>query len=164
MSRSTKLQDFTYSMKTVALSNYGICADKTAFYIVPPQNAINIKQLRTNFQFRFDSSINSSYRVLKRIGIISGVNFTNPEEEANYFRYLDLNLAADGNREVSVQIDLTSLLKQDNVNYNNNRFFFTDDDYTMVYIKFPDELANEANAGDALLWKIDALFTTTGIR
>lgn len=157
----TKNQEYTYSLKTVAASYPGtlttMCLGKALFYLVPPDNAQTIQYLRTQFKFRFDSSINSAYRRVDRIGIIDAK--FNP----TYERYLDLNLVADGNREVELNVNLTPLLKKDNVAYTLFEDAFGTG-YTYIYILLAEELSDTGSIGEVLLWKADALFTTQGIR
>lgn len=158
---SNKKQEYTYSLKTVAADTTNIlttfCTGAALFYLVPPEDAINIQYLRTQFKFKFDSSINVAYRRLDRIGIIDA------KFSPTYERYLDLNLIADGNREVEVNINLTPLLKKDNVAYTLFEDAFGTG-YTYIYIQLAPELENTGSVGEMRLWKADALFTTLGIR
>lgn len=157
----TKNQEYTYSLKTVAVDTTNIlttfCTGTALFYIVPPEDAISIQYLRTQFKFIFDSSIDVAYRRLDRIGIIDA------KYGATYERYIDLNLVADGNREVEVNINLTPLLKKDNVAYTLFEDAFGTG-YTYIYIQLAPELVDTGSVGEMRLWKADALFTTTGIR
>lgn len=157
----TKNQEYKYSLKSVAVDTTNIlttmCAGKALFYIVPPEDAQTIQYLRTHFKLKFDSSIPTAYRRLDRIGIVdSKFNIT-------YERYLDLNLIADGNREVEVNINLTPLLKKDNVAYTLFEDAFGNG-YTYIFIELAPELENTGSIGEMRLWKADALFTTLGIR
>lgn len=158
---SNKKQEYTYSLKTVAVDTTNIlttfCTGKALFYLVPPEDAISIQYLRTQFKFKFDSSIPSGYRRLDRIGIIDS------KFSPTYERYIDLNLVADGNREVEVNINLTPLLKKDNVVYTLFEDAFGTG-YTYIYIQLAPELEDTGSVGEMRLWKADALFTTLGIR
>lgn len=158
---SNKHQEYTYSLKTVAADTTNIlttmCLGKALFYIVPPQDAQTIQYLRTHFKFKFDSSIDPAYRRLDRIGIIDA------KFSPTYERYLDLGLTADGNREVEVNINLTPLLKKDNVAYTLFEDAFGTG-YTYIFIELAPELNATPSVGEMRLWKADALFTTTGIR
>lgn len=134
---SNKHQEYTYSLKTAAADTTNIlttiCLGKALFYLVPPEDALSIQYLRTHFKFKFDSAIPSGYRRLDRIGIIDAK--FNP----TYERYLDLNLTADGNREVEVNINLTPLLKKDNVKYTLFEDAFGTG-YTYIYILLAPEI------------------------
>lgn len=160
---SNKHQEYTYSLKTVAADTTNIlttmCLGKALFYIVPPEDAQTIQYLRTHFKFKFDSSIDPAYRRLDRIGIVDA------KFSPTYERYLDLGLTADGNREVEVNINLTPLLKKDNVAYTLFEDAFGTG-YTYIYILLAPEIEadNIGSVGEMRLWKADALFTTLGIR
>lgn len=89
--------------------------------------------------------------------------------DANRQRRIELNQTADANRRVDISVDLTHLLKNDDVAYEETGFDTgPDTGYTMVEILLPNTLdinnANYLNVGSVELWKIDALFTTIGIR
>lgn len=169
MSQSTLHQSYTYSAKTAAVSQLDmvqICTDQILFWLVPPDNAITIEYLRTHFIFEFESSVDVADRVIEKIGIVD--RFTqNPEggfAPANHFRTLDLNLAADGNRRVEVNMNLTPLLKKDDVSYDEFQPSIADTGFTFVYVKMPSNLRTNLAVGKIKLWKTDGLFTTTGIR
>lgn len=157
----TKNQEYKYSLKTVAADTTNIlttmCLGRALFYIVPPQDAQSIQYLRTHFKFKFDSSIPSGYRRLDRVGIIDA------KFGATYERYLDVNLIADANREVELNINLTPLLKKENVAYTLFEDAFGTG-YTYIFIELAPELYETPSIGEMRLWKADALFTTLGIR
>ena len=87
----------------------------------------------------------------------------NSNAGVNYLRTQELNIAADVNRYVDISIDITHLLKKDNVAF---REYFDDniDGATYVMIEPADALIGVSNIGTINLWKIDAQFTTQGIR
>lgn len=157
----TKNQEYTYSLKSVAVSYPGIqtllCTGKALFYLVPPQDAQTIQYLRMQFKFRFDASVDPEYMRLDRVGII------NAKYNPTYERYLDLNLVADGSDEVEVNINLTPLLNKSDVAYTLFEDAFGTG-YTYIYVQLAPELENITTIGEVLLWKADALYTTTGIR
>ena len=76
-----------------------------------------------------------------------------------------MSMQADSNRRVDLSIDLTHLLNHDNVAYEEDAF---DDGpstgYTAVEILLSDNLRETQTVGTIEAWKIDGLFTTTGIR
>lgn len=164
MSEKTKLQEYTYSFKSAAFTSIGVvnlCTDKILFYLVPPQEALSIQYLRTHLKFQFESSVTPGDRVIEKIGIISAYEYY--ESGVNHFRSIDINQAADGSRNVELNINLTPLLQKDDVSYSIE-LTPPGDDYTMIWVKFPNSLATNLSVGRILLWKADALFTTTGIR
>lgn len=166
--KSSKIQEYKYSLKTQAYTSpdsVGLCGDVTLFYLLPPQDAIEIKYLRTHLKLRFDSGIASGDRKIQRIGILS--KFDSDPSIADHFRYLDVNITADVNREVELDMNLTSLLKPTNTRYNSDIFLQgVDDNYTYVYLRLGngDNLINEPTVGDILLWKVDGMYTTTGVK
>lgn len=162
-SQSTKRQEYTYSLKTAALTNTSVCRDKFYFWLTPPQNALSIQYLRTHFKFIFDSGVSVGNRVIEKIGIISKDVYD--ETTAAYFRELELNQAADANREVDIDINLSSLLKKDNVTFTSDPLGVDlQEGYTLIYIQLPVALTLNNTVGTIQLWKADGLFTTTGIR
>lgn len=164
MSEKTKLQEYKYSFKSAAFTSVGvvnICQDKILFYLVPPQDALSIQYLRTHLKFQFESSVASGDRIIEKIGIVSAYEYD--ETGLDYFNAININQAADGSRNIELNINLTPLLKKTNVNYSIE-LTPPGDNYTMIWVKFPNNLYGNLSVGRILLWKADALFTTTGIR
>ena len=165
--QSSKKQEYKYSIKTGAYadtSHLGMMLDKFLFYLVPPQDSIAIKSLRTSLKIQFDASIPVADQIIEQIGITS--DYLYDENEAAYFRSLMLNKAADANRIVELDIDLTSLLKKDNVFYNAGMFNFgNSSQFTFIWLKIGrgTNLQSSFN-GLILKWKADALFVTKGIK
>lgn len=175
MSESSKHQPYKYSMKTVAFARYTggvvnnsiICTNTIIFYMIPPDGALTIENLYMHLKMRFASGVASGARVLRKVGVIDQVTAPSLFPFASGYRLktLDLDLVADGNRYIDLRLDLTSLLKKDDVAYRN---LFTDDStpddgFTMVYLEFDESLKNENNIGEIHIWKTDGLFTTIGI-
>lgn len=173
MSESSKHQPYTYSLKTVAFgrnaSNTGsslICTGSIIFYPVPPDGALTIENLYVHLIMQFDAAIPSAARVLRKIGIIdTPISPLFFPSLVNRLKTLDVNIEADANRIIDYRIDLSSLLKKDDVAY---RGVFEEDStpengYTMVYLEFDETLESTSNVGSILQWKTDALFTTIGI-
>lgn len=162
---SSKKQEYTYSLKTAAFAaNGGLNFDKFLFYILPPQEVIEIKKLRTILKLQFDSAIPTADRIIEKIGIIS--DYIYDENSASYFKCFEINKAADANREVELDIDLTSLLKPDNVRYNSGLYNFgLYSDFTFVWLKLGrGENLTSSFCGILEKWKIDALFITKGVK
>lgn len=165
MSESTKHQEYTYSFKTAAYANQSsavdICTDKILFYLIPPQDAISIQYLRTHLIFEFESSVAAADRKLEKIGISDEFEYN--DANVDYLRTLDINQSADGNRRVELDINLTPLLNKDNIAYATD-LNILGNGYTFVWVKLPANLAANLSVGKIILWKVDALFTTKGIR
>ena len=160
-SQSTKVHFYKQSTRLIAMSGVTICNDRHFLYIVPPEKALSIENLFVHLKLTFDAAIASGNRVLNYIGVSDEIPLL-ITGTANRQKKFTLNQAADANRVIDLKIDLTSLLKKDNVAY---RELFDDDpgNATYVEIKFPDALRNVANIGTFNIWKIDAQFTTEGI-
>lgn len=167
MGSQNKLQPYPYSLKTIAADDaQTICLNRFFMYMIPPKEALTIERLYCHFVMTFDAGVAAADRVLESIGIVDELRPFPATAEANYQRRQTINMAADANRTVDLSIDLTHLLKHDNVAYEENAFDpgETDTGYTAVEIKLPDSLSLTSNVGALVLWKIDGLFTTTGIR
>jgi len=135
-------------------------------YMLPPKDALTIERLYCHFVMQFDAGVASGDRVVQSIGIVDELPPFPNTSESNYQRREILNVSADSNRRVDISIDLTHLLDNTNVEYTESGF---DDNpaetgYTAVEILLSDNLLNTSTVGTLELWKIDALFTTTGIR
>jgi hypothetical protein len=159
----TKKQEYTYSMKTAGVDTRDIlttfCNGRAIFYLIPPKDALSIQYLRTQFKFIFDSSIPTDWQKIYRIGIRD----SKLDDFVTYERYIELDLAADGARTVQIDMNLTPLLKKDDVAYTEFEDTFGTG-YCYVYIELAPELAATGTIGEMRLWKVDALFTTVGIR
>lgn len=165
MSQSTKSQFYRYSLRTAALTGYTMCTHKAYTYISPPEDAQTIENLFCHLKITFDSAIDAGSQVLEEIGIASEWPFSRVQVPT-YLNTIQLNQAADANRVIDIKIDLTSMLKKDNVRFDvtDSTGNFLQNDMTLVYIKLPDSLIDESNVGTIDIWKIDALFTTKEIR
>jgi len=164
MSETTKLQQYKYSLRTMAIApknmpNGYMCNDVFYVYPVPPDNAITIENLYLHLIVKFNVSVASGDRIIRKIGIANERPTFTSRFSPNRLRTYDVNLSADPTtRIIDTRIDLSALLKKDNVRW---RDFYTDPattDQTYVYIETP------AGGGDLILCKMDCLYTTTGIR
>lgn len=164
MSESTKNHWFPQTIRSVALANYGWCGGKILLYVMPPEKALTIENLYVHFKATFDSGITSGNRVVKSISVVDKIPlFYNSNSDVNYMRTQQLNISADANRKVDIKIDISHLLKKDNVAF---REYFDDniDGATYIMIEPADALIGNSNIGTIDLWKADAQFTTQGIR
>lgn len=167
MGSQNKLQPYPYSLKTIAADDaQTICLNRFFMYMIPPKEALTIERLFCHFVMTFDSAVAAADRKIVSVGIIDELRVFPMTAEANYQRRQEVNLEADGSRVVDLSIDLTHLLKHDNVAYEENAFDpgVTETGYTAVEILLPESLSSTQNIGVLTLWKIDGLFTTTGIR
>lgn len=139
-----------------------MCQDKTYFYVVPPEKALTIENLFVHLKLTFDAGIASGNRKLEYIGIGNELPLF-VEDDPTFFRKIDFNLSADANRKIDVKIDLSHLLNKENAGY---RDYFGDipDNLTYVIIKTAAGNRGVSNVGTINLCKIDAQYTTEGIR
>ena len=165
MGNQNKLQSYPYSLKTVLASNQSACLNRFFMYMLPPKEALTIERLFCHFVFQFNSGVAAGDRVIQSIGIVDQLVPFPITADSNYQRRQEVNLQADSNRRVDLSIDLTHLLNNDNVAYEEDAF---DDGpttgYTAVEILLANNLRETSNPGTIEIWKIDGLFTTTGIR
>lgn len=165
MSESTKQHFYLQTARSIALVNRSWCGGKVLLYCIPPEKAISVENVYIHFKATFDVSVASGNRVIKRISIVDKKPLAfNSNADLSYYRYMDLNIAADANRKVDIKLDLTHLLKKDNAKY---REFFDDDSaggFTYVMVEPADALLGVINIGTIDLWKIDSQFTTQGTR
>lgn len=159
----TKEQFYHYSLRSCATTNFAACEDKLFAYIKPPEDALTIEYIFVHFVMTFDAGVASGDRIIKEIGIASEVPAT-VDEQPTYLKTFTINQSAVAG-VIDLKINLTPLLKKDNVTLDNNWIGdFLQNDMTLVYIKFDDDLRGNSYTGNIDLWKIDALFTTKGIR
>lgn len=165
MGNQNKLQPYPYSLKTVLAANQEGCLNRFFLYMLPPKDALTIERLFCHFVFLFDSSVAVSDRVVQSIGIVDELTPFPITAESNYQRRQTVNMQADSNRRVDISMDLTHLLNHDNVAYEESAFDDgPTDGYTAVEILLSDNLQSTSTVGTIEIWKIDGLFTTTGIR
>lgn len=167
MSESTKHQPYTYSLKTVAYVGMGtdICTNVMMMYIVPPDNALTIENLYMHLVMQFDAAIPVGDRVLRKIGISDEFTSEYFFGAPNRLLVFDVNIAADASRIIDKRIDLSALLKKDNVLYREQILPITapETGYTYIYLEFDIDLKENNLVGSTRLWKADALYTTVGI-
>lgn len=166
MSESSKQHFYLQTARSIALANRSWCGGKVLIYPIPPEKAISIENLYMHFKATFDASVSSGSRIIKRVAIVDKQPLLyNSNSDLNYYRYIDLNIAADPTtRKVDIKLDLSHLLKKDNAKYRE----YVDSDsaggFTYVMIEPDDSLIGNNNIGTIDLWKIDAQFTTQGTR
>lgn len=162
MSKSTKVHHYHRTQRSVCLVGANLCQDKLYFYPVPPQDALTIETLYVHIKITFDSSVDAGSRVLQAVGIGS----EHPlfiDEEPEYYRELELNQSADGNRVVEVRLDLTSLLNKTNIRYRAYFDNISSKDFTYVVIKLSESLRGVINVGVLNKCKVDTQYTTKKI-
>lgn len=154
---------YPFTFRTAAIVNAAWCRDKAYLYLVPPQDALTIENMFVHFKFTFDAGVASGDRKIEYIGIANEVPLL-IQANPSYLRKIDLNQSADVNRKLDIKLDLSSLLKKDNVRYREYFETPVTTDYTYVIIKLAEALRDTGTVGTIDLWKMDGLFTSKGIR
>lgn len=163
MQEGSKKHFYPFTFRSAAISNAAQCRDKTYMYLVPPQDALTIENMFCHLKFTFDAGVAAANRVVEYIGIANSVPLF-IESDPTYLKKIILNQAADANRKVDIKLDLTTLLKKDNVRYREYFETPVTTDYTYVIIKLSGNLRDTSTVGTIDLWKLDGLFTSKGIR
>lgn len=132
----------------------------------PPDNAQSLESLFMHLRLQFNSGLPSGDKVLKYVGIINDFTGYNEQEQATYFRVLEVNKSAVSNI-VDIKMDLTSLIQKTAVG-DIGTFDNDDGNATLVYLETAnasDQSTDFTNsAGTIKLWKLDAVYTTRQIR
>lgn len=160
--QGTKNQFYSYSMRTV-LNQMVFCRGVVLMRVQQPDDALTMENLLMRFRMRFDSGTASgAFRTITRVGIVSEVPslafFGPAPDDPNlsitpaYHRSLAVSFAADVNRYVDFRLDLSSLIDKSNPGEN------------WVYVMIDDVDYQSSLTGDIKAWKMDAIYTTTGIR
>src|SRR3990167_6588028 len=137
MGQGSKQAVYPYTFRIVAAADQTLCSYRAFIYIVPPDLALTIERLNMHFVFQFDAAIATADRVLESVGITDEFPFT-AGTDANYQRRQAVNLTADGNRRVDLNIDLTHLLNPENVGYREEELGSDPETgYTMVEVLLP---------------------------
>lgn len=152
-------------MRTVCATGVTFCTRRIMMELFPPEDALSIENLFCHLRMTFNSGLSSSDKVLKRIGILSDYTTYTEQNQANYFRYLDVNIAAVGNI-IDTKIDLSSLLNSENIGDIGSAGVFTDGSATIVYLETANssDSTNDTDAGTINVWKLDGTYTTQKIR
>ena len=122
MGNQNKQQAYPYSLKTVLAANQSGCLNRFFLYMLPPKDALTIERLFCHFVFQFDSAVATADRVVQSIGIVDQLTPFPITATSNYQRRQQVDLSADSNRRVDLSIDLTHLLKNTNVAYEEDAF------------------------------------------
>lgn len=155
-------------MKTAGIADQPFCVPKFYLYLTPPENSLSIENLKTHIRVKFDTAIIPvAYRKITRVGVQNSMDsLATPTHK----RYLEVNASADGSGIVDLFLDLSSLIKKDNVEFWPGGGASYPDATNYLYLEVPVEtygyLAPPTywKIGDVQLWKADGLFTIKEIR
>lgn len=163
MSQSTKVHFYEHTLRSAAATELSLCRDKAYFYLVAPKNAQTIENMYLHLKMTFDAGVPSANRVLQYIGVGNEYPFFIESDPSGYFNKLDLNLAADAvTRKIDLRLNITPLLKKENAGWRDR--FNAEDNLTYIIIKTADANRDINTVASVELCKVDALYTTTGIR
>ena len=163
MSETTKGHYYDHTLSSAATAQLSLCRDKAYFYLVAPKNAQTIENMYMHLKVTFDAAVPIGNRVITYIGIGNEFPLNITDEPSGYFNKLDLNLAADAvTRKIDLRLNLTPLLKKENAGWRDR--FNADTDLTYIIIKTADANRDVSTVASVELCKVDALYTTTGIR
>lgn len=169
MSKTTKTQFYRYSLRSVCGRGFQMCGNIFMFEVIPPDNALTIENLFVRLRVTFVVGVAVGDRKIEEIGIVSDFNpFGSTFVGLDHWRKLEINKTADGDRVIDFYIDLSTLLKKENV--GDPSFLGGDAPGTFIYIKLPHALevdfgdGSGINNGSINVWKADAVYTTTEIR
>lgn len=163
MSQSTKVHFYEHTLRSAAATGLSLCRDKAYFYLVAPKNAQTIENMYLHLKMTFDAAVPAPNRVLQYIGVGNEYPLLIEQDPSGYFNKLDLNLAADAvTRKIDLRLNITPLLKKENAGWRDR--FNAEPDLTYIIIKTADANRDVTTVASVELCKVDALYTTTGIR
>lgn len=164
MSKTTKSQFYRYSMRSVCATDVQFCTKRIMMELYPPDEALSIENLFCHIRITFDNTLPTADKVLHRIGIISDYTTYSEQDQASYFRYLDIDRVAIDD-VIDMRIDLTSLLNKENVGTIGDAGVFTDGTATIVFLEGANAFStSDNNVGTINIWKLDGTYTTQKIR
>lgn len=153
MGSQTRNQEYRYQFKTIAIGNGKDCGYGGQLNFNLPADFIEAKNLWAHVRLKFNASEPSGNRKLKAIGekIFAADFVTQPKMK-------QVNLTADPTtREIDLKIDLTDIL--DDLTINPPALY--QQGYFSIGLLYPNALSYTV---DILIWKLDLIYTTQGIR
>lgn len=150
MGRSTAVEDYPRALKMAAITDAHapVCNYRFYFRLTPPEDLLEYKNLFTHIVFTFGASIPSGQRIIRSVGIANEIPVL--DFDPSYVKRITKNWAADANRRIEITLDLSSMIQA------------TEDNW--VEVTFPREyFYGVNNFGDFDIWKIDLVYTTTGV-
>jgi len=151
MGGTTRHQEYRYQYKSISAKNAISCGYGATMSFNLPSDFLEAKNLYSHIRIKFDAATPVGNRKILYIGKPQYP----PEGEQPDMVYV--NLAADGNRVIDFTIDLTQIIEK--LQYNEPSFGVQG--YFNVGIIHPGIITNIATVE---LWKMDLVYTTTGIR
>lgn len=157
----TRNQEYKYQYKTVAITNYYFCGAGPRLNVSIPENLLDIKAIFLHAVLRFDASTPAAQRRIYWAGgsysidPITGI--PKPSEDSMIF----VNMQADPvTRIADLKVDLTRL--KDKLIQNP---LLGEHDQPSIELDLITSLTGDfVTIGDVILWKVDFVYTTTGIQ
>lgn len=156
----TRHQEYKYQYKTIAVTNAAFCGNGPRLRMSVPDDMLDVKALYMHAVLQFNSGVTSGNRVVHWIGGIyeQGLDgIPHPTDET----MMHVNKQADlTTRIVDVKADLTQF--KDSVSFED-AFSFDQPD---IEVNILTSLSGDAGAvtGTVILWKVDLIYTTSGIQ
>lgn len=144
-------QEYTYQFKTISMQGGKMCGRGGTLNFNLPSNLLKRKNLWVHIKIQFDSSEPIDNRKVIGIG-----QKTYPLDGPQP-KMLPLNLSADVNRIIDIKMDLTSILDLLDIippSLGNQGYF-------NVGVQLPYNLIYFAKV---MIWKMDLIYTSQGIR
>lgn len=165
MSISSKVREYPYNFKNVAYASaedpnaaviVWACNQKLFMRIIPPDDFLEWKNLHLSFSVTFrENSAGFPHTIppadlrIVSVGVIQDLPF--PITTIMPGRRIDLNKSVPNvSTPLEFQVDLSGLIDPTDINW--------------VELVFPDYFIDLQSWGFITLFKLDALFTTEGIR
>lgn len=148
----TRHQEYRYQFKTIAIANGKDCGYGGRLNFNLPADFIEVKNLYMHLRVRFNASEPSGNQKIKAVGprIFSADFVTQPLMK-------EVNLTADVNRYIDLKIDLSDLIP--NMEIVPPALY--QQGYFNIGVLYPNALTYTV---DVLIWKLDLIYTTQGIR
>lgn len=160
MSESTLQRVYPYNFKTISYKSYmpqlhasiyNLCNQKLYLRMVPPDDFLEWKNLSMQLQLAFNPAkgIPAADLKLVSVGVVQELPF--PIEAVPEGKRIVLNKSVPNTAtKLVVDIDLTTMIDPTGPNY--------------VELVFPPSFLYLDQWGNMEIWKLDALYTTRGIR
>lgn len=153
MASGSRVQEYPYQYKSISLQNARDCGQGGTVNFNLPEDFIAAKNLYAHIRIQFDAAEPTANQKIIAIG-----QPTYPPEGAQP-KMIPLNLSADANRRIDLEIDLTPLIPK--LDVFGASFALYGQSHLSIGILHPNILSGFANIE---IWKLDLVYTTQGIR
>lgn len=161
MTALTRNQEYKYQYKTLAATNSFFCGIGPGLNVSIPDNLLDIKAIYMHAVLQFDASVASGKRKIYWAGgsytydVVTGIPKPTTDNMVN------VNLLADPTTRIAdLTIDLTPLKDQ----LLANAVLGAYEQPSIILNLITNVDGDFATTGKVLLWKVDFVYTTTGIQ